>query len=748
MQRREKLHSTSYIIFFFIIIFLTILVYLNINKSDEKSIDEITYANINTYYLNEIKSYDFSENLNYYKNDLNLFTKDSPLKIGVEYDNLYYFNKDNNIYGLNFFIINIFQELFNINIDIEELNGNLENYDIILTSNPTKYNLENFTKNDISVNNNLYLYGKNYFEDNSNFLINSTVYIPKEFEDILSEYFYNIQETTKFNAVFVDESFDYLNIQEKNAYFINTEIYGLTNNLPNYVKIPYSLIEYREKIYFNRNLSNNFIDFYNKIFNSEIIVTIINKYYYSILQLELKENSYFTNTEIDLIINSKTSPLLFENLQNYTPIDTYDKKNMQWNGPLLSLWNQIENLSGLNYTLTYRDDKTVDEFKKDFASNPSKTDGTLTLITANKENDILNLLNLGYTSPLILVGETIDTSSNNLNYFWGKKIGINSIYNIDNELSDLYNGIELKYFNSIYDSIAALENCEIDLIATTYEEYQNLFYRDNLYNLEVKKITPLNLAFTSGIAKNVSYSNELYSIVSKTLLTINSDELFSKTMLNNENLLMKTYNFEEQIKLLLIVCCIILAYGIFSTFYSLKIRLKFKKANATLSVMENIAFEDSLTSIKNNIAFTKDIENELLKGTFFVININDFRRIDLNYSHQTGNFVLKSIAYSLLSFSIENDMYLYRVGNDTFTLVSSTPLKINDIKNLSKKLFTLLNKPIELRENKEKIDITIRIGVSSYENQVKLEDCYYKAESASIDAKKLIKENKEPLVIN
>ncbi|MCR4740411.1 MAG: diguanylate cyclase [Lachnospiraceae bacterium] len=88
----------------------------------------------------------------------------------------------------------------------------------------------------------------------------------------------------------------------------------------------------------------------------------------------------------------------------------------------------------------------------------------------------------------------------------------------------------------------------------------------------------------------------------------------------------------------------------------------------SLRQIEEMARHDVLTGLYNRSYF-KDIVNEDVsagrRGSFLMMDMDDFKGVNDRYGHQRGDQVLKNLA-SILSQFPEEDMYACRVGGDEF----------------------------------------------------------------------------------
>ena len=87
-----------------------------------------------------------------------------------------------------------------------------------------------------------------------------------------------------------------------------------------------------------------------------------------------------------------------------------------------------------------------------------------------------------------------------------------------------------------------------------------------------------------------------------------------------------------------------------------------------VSVMKDIAQQDALTGLWNRV-YTRDAVNALLsdggKGALLMIDIDDFKSVNDNYGHSTGDDMLRTLAELLRSASRAGDV-LCRIGGDEF----------------------------------------------------------------------------------
>ena len=153
-----------------------------------------------------------------------------------------------------------------------------------------------------------------------------------------------------------------------------------------------------------------------------------------------------------------------------------------------------------------------------------------------------------------------------------------------------------------------------------------------------------------------------------------------------------------------------------------KLSKKVNSLNVELEKAKEESVKDGLTGIYNRKAFDgyirKLVERNTVTKTPFsilLLDIDDFKKINDNFGHQTGDRVLVATAYKCREF-IRSDDFLARYGGEEFVVV----LPGASLRNAVKK-GKLIRKEIAkaryaLEEGKEDtiISITVSIGVSTH----------------------------------
>jgi diguanylate cyclase (GGDEF)-like protein len=131
-----------------------------------------------------------------------------------------------------------------------------------------------------------------------------------------------------------------------------------------------------------------------------------------------------------------------------------------------------------------------------------------------------------------------------------------------------------------------------------------------------------------------------------------------------------------------------------------------------------LANHDQLTGLANRKLLHTRLEaairhahHEEHKVAVFMVDVDNFKRINDSLGHSIGDTVLKIIAKRILASVRETDT-VARVGGDEFVIVLPKFREIVDIERCGEKILTAVDKPIFL--DNLKIDITVSAGFCIY----------------------------------
>lgn len=136
--------------------------------------------------------------------------------------------------------------------------------------------------------------------------------------------------------------------------------------------------------------------------------------------------------------------------------------------------------------------------------------------------------------------------------------------------------------------------------------------------------------------------------------------------------------------------------------------------------MEYMLGHDSLTDLPNRFkaqALFNDLQKSGKKFSLVLFDIDDFKNINDFYSHACGDFVLKTIASRLKSYSAGKNIFVSRFGGDEFLvlyfekLLSEDSMEIQELRNI-------FETPIDYSGNSIHIQSSFGI-VSSQDDEIK-----------------------------
>jgi len=119
---------------------------------------------------------------------------------------------------------------------------------------------------------------------------------------------------------------------------------------------------------------------------------------------------------------------------------------------------------------------------------------------------------------------------------------------------------------------------------------------------------------------------------------------------------------------------------------------------------------DTLTNIPDNEALQAKIK-EAKFPTLLLIDIKGFKQINLRYTDQAGDFVLRYYADLLKNFASKNEMQVFRVKDDEFALLKDCSFDLDDMEKLIAN-FKNFDKSISCQFKENTIKISTNMGIS------------------------------------
>ena len=159
-----------------------------------------------------------------------------------------------------------------------------------------------------------------------------------------------------------------------------------------------------------------------------------------------------------------------------------------------------------------------------------------------------------------------------------------------------------------------------------------------------------------------------------------------------------------------------------------------------LHKFEYLAYHDPLTELPNRDSFEEKMEQLIStaeqnnkKVAVLFLDIDDFKSINDNFGHETGDKVLAKTAQRLKS-EIRTVDAISRLGGDEFAIAVSGINNKDDLNKVVERIINKFNNPVMVADNE--IYINISVGISLYpDDGVNLEELLQKADYAMYEAK-------------
>jgi len=166
---------------------------------------------------------------------------------------------------------------------------------------------------------------------------------------------------------------------------------------------------------------------------------------------------------------------------------------------------------------------------------------------------------------------------------------------------------------------------------------------------------------------------------------------------------------------------------------------KIKELESELNKAYKELLIDPLTKIYNKKALRRDLKEILKKGKnkdldliIAMIDLNNFKDINITYGHLVGDFVLIKFVQILKSLISSNDK-IYRFKGDVFIIVFNRTSLINAIRSVER----IVNKidKTKLKYKDQIIDINISVGLTKHKKGDDMKSLLKRAEDALSEAK-------------
>jgi len=179
----------------------------------------------------------------------------------------------------------------------------------------------------------------------------------------------------------------------------------------------------------------------------------------------------------------------------------------------------------------------------------------------------------------------------------------------------------------------------------------------------------------------------------------------------------------------------IILYSAIGYYYSKAANDSEQKLRTAHMEAEWIAHTDALTHIANRRAMTKAIEKEISRSqrhnkAFIVAlgDIDDFKALNDNYSHEYGDSVLVHVA-SLIQQNIREHDQVARWGGEEFMILLPNT-SADDGMKLMERLREKIASTTHIYKGREYPGITMTFGLCQFNNNGNINDCVHHADRA------------------
>lgn len=171
-------------------------------------------------------------------------------------------------------------------------------------------------------------------------------------------------------------------------------------------------------------------------------------------------------------------------------------------------------------------------------------------------------------------------------------------------------------------------------------------------------------------------------------------------------------------------------------------RLKYeKRLKQVMQQLEELSTTDPLTKLYNRRGLRNEIEHEVIRfernNEAFVLiisDIDDLKTINDTYGHDAGDFLIVELS-KVMRETIRKQDFIGRWGGDEFLfLLPQTDLSGGEC--LAKKIRQKIN-DLKISFKERKLSATMTFGVSVFQENDTLEDCFKRSDLALYRAKKM-----------
>ncbi|WP_294394894.1 GGDEF domain-containing protein [uncultured Clostridium sp.] len=450
-------------------------------------------------------------------------------------------------------------------------------------------------------------------------------------------------------------------------------------------------------------------------------ITLYNKYFH----LEESYHLALTQDEIEFLSGIKKIKAVY--VDNFVPIQNWSSKNKKPEGISIDVSNIISEKLNIDIDL-----EAVSSFEE--ALNLIKENKTDILIGIPNNYSFMNEYNLYMTksyisAPIFKIENklTVNTAESDKilalpkNYLYDLDISIDSID--DNNIT---------YYNNVGECIDAVNKGTADY---TYGDLYSVESNTRQkYYKNISVIYKNNLTNDICIALSNNTDVLLLRIINKIISSISAEDLntiiYQNTLYSKTKITLQSFIYSNYLQVMIFVVLILVTTSL-TTYIIMKIRLQNK--NKQNSILKEKSEKDALTGIFNR-GTCKDLISNYLKNkdkdlycAFFIIDIDNFKGVNDNLGHRTGDDVLKDLAENLKHLFRKDDI-VGRWGGDEF-IVFIKDLSLNNLHIVYRIATDLCNSMDKnIIYNNMSQHISLSIGIAFTKDKVNFNELYQKAD--------------------
>ncbi|NVK73324.1 MAG: EAL domain-containing protein [Oceanospirillaceae bacterium] len=160
--------------------------------------------------------------------------------------------------------------------------------------------------------------------------------------------------------------------------------------------------------------------------------------------------------------------------------------------------------------------------------------------------------------------------------------------------------------------------------------------------------------------------------------------------------------------------------------------------------LHDMAHYDSLTGLASRPILLEKLQNIITEqhhAAVAFLDLDNFKPVNDSYGHDTGDYVLVTIANRLKQITRKNDI-LARIGGDEFVLLLHDVSCEEECSALLGRLIKLVNAPIELTQFECEVQVSASVGVAMVTNEeLDADTILRRADQTMYQAKKMGRNN-------